>query len=205
MSDHGDSPARGGLLRGLYAWTMARAGHPHAIGWLALISFAESSFFPLPPDLLLLPMMLAQRQRAFFLALVCTIASVLGGILGYAIGALLFQSVGHWLIGAYGLSGSFEEFHDWYARYGIWVILIKGLTPIPYKLVTIASGFAAYNFPLFILLSAITRGARFGFEAVAIYYFGEPAGRFIEQKLEWVLMGALALLVGGILASHYLF
>ncbi len=205
MSDPSHTPARGGVLRGLYAWTMARAGHRHAVGYLALISFAESSFFPLPPDLLLLPMMLAQRRRAFFLAFVCTLASVSGGVLGYAIGALLFQSVGQWLIGVYGLGGGFAEFHDWYAEYGSWVILIKGLTPIPYKLVTIASGFAAFNLPLFILLSAITRGARFGFEALAIYYFGEPAERFIEQKLEWVLLGALVLIVGGIAAGHYLF
>jgi membrane protein YqaA with SNARE-associated domain len=205
MSEQSEAPKRGGMLRGLYAWTMARAGHPHAVRYLALISFAESSFFPLPPDLLLIPMMLAQRQRAFYLALVCTIASVLGGILGYFIGSLLFQSVGQWLIGAYGLNGSFTEFHDWYEKYGVWVILIKGLTPIPYKLVTIASGFAAYNLPLFILLSAITRGARFFGEGVAIYYFGEPAARFIEDKLEWVLLGALVLIVGGIAASHYLF
>jgi membrane protein YqaA with SNARE-associated domain len=184
---------------------MAKARHRHAVWYLALISFAESSFFPLPPDLLLLPMMMAQRTRAFFLAFVCTIASVVGGILGYAIGALLFQSLGNWLISVYGLSGSFEEFHNWYAQYGAWVILIKGLTPIPYKLVTIASGFAAYSLPLFILLSAITRGARFFGEATAIYFFGEPAERFIEEKLEWVLMGVLVLLVGGILVARYVF
>ena len=132
---------------------------------LAAVSFAESSFFPVPPDIVLVPMALANPSKARLYALVCTIASVLGGLLGYAIGALLYDTVGHWLISAYGYGEGVEAFRAAYAKWGAWIILIKGMTPIPYKIVTIASGFAGYNLLYFFVLSCITRGARFFLEA----------------------------------------
>src|SRR4029077_12086940 len=137
-----------------------------ALWILSAVAFAESSFFPVPPDIMLLPMSLAKPQRAWLYAGVCTIASVAGGLLGYAIGALLYDSVGHWLINLYGYGDKVEAFRESYARGGAIIILGKGLTPIPYKLVTITSGFAGYNIWLFILFSIITRGARFFIEAV---------------------------------------
>ena len=144
------------MLRRLYDWTMRLAGSRHAVPALAAISFAESSFFPIPPDVILVPMALANPPRARYYALVCTIASVLGGLLGYAIGALLYDTVGAWLISAYGYGERMDEFRAAYAEWGALIILIKGLTPIPFKLVTIASGFAGYDLLWFVVLSIIT-------------------------------------------------
>src|SRR5512144_1957541 len=149
------------LLRRLYDWCLAAAHKPHALWLMGAVSFAESSFFPVPPDVMLIPMALARPERAFVMAIWCTITSVVGGILGYAIGALLYDSVGLWLIQLYGYGDKVEAFREAYAQWGAWIILLKGLTPIPYKIVTITSGFAGYNLGLFILFSIITRGARF--------------------------------------------
>lgn len=204
MTDGTTAPKRG-ILRSLYDWTMANASGRHAWAALFAISFAESSFFPIAPDVMLLPMVLADRKRAFLLAAWCTLASVLGGMLGYAIGALLYDSLGQWVIRVYGYGESLEVFRAAYAKYGAWIILIKGLTPIPYKLVTIASGFAGYNFPMFVLLSAITRGARFSIVAGLVYWFGEPIREFVEKRLEIVMLGALATIVAGFLLAHYAF
>jgi membrane protein YqaA with SNARE-associated domain len=170
---------------------------------LAAVSFAESSFFPIPPDVLLIPMVLAQRSQAFTLALWCTLSSVLGGMLGYAIGAVLYDTLGAWLINLYGYGGQIDAFRAAYAEWGAWIILIKGLTPIPYKLVTIASGFAGYDFLLFVLLSFITRGARFFIEAGLLYYYGEPIRGFIERRLEMVATLTLAVIVSGFVIFRY--
>ena len=194
-----------GVLRRLYDWTMANATGRHAWAALFAISFAESSFFPIAPDVMLLPMVLADRKRAFLLAAWCTLASVLGGMLGYAIGAMLYDSLGQWVIRVYGYGESLEAFRAAYAKWGAWIILIKGLTPIPYKLVTIASGFAGYNFAMFVVLSAITRGARFGIVAGLIYWFGEPIREFIEKRLELVMLAALGTIIAGFLLAHYAF
>jgi membrane protein YqaA with SNARE-associated domain len=194
---------RVGILRRLYNWVIGHAAGPHAWWVLAGVSFAESSFFPIPPDIMLVPMVLADRKRAFLLAGWCTLFSVLGGLLGYAIGALLYDSVGHWLIQFYGYGDKLGTFRSAYAKWGAWIILIKGMTPIPYKLVTIASGFAGYNLPLFVLLSAITRGARFSLEAGLLYWLGEPVRAFIEKWLEWVMVGVLLLIVAGFLIARY--
>jgi membrane protein YqaA with SNARE-associated domain len=165
------------------------------------VAFAESSFFPVPPDVMLIPMSLARPQRAWVYALVCTTASVLGGILGYAIGALLYDSVGHWLIQIYGYGDKVEAFRAGYAEYGAWIILLKGLTPIPYKLVTITSGFADYNIWLFIALSVIARGARFFVVAILLNRYGEWIRVRIEKRLGlWVALGAGALVLGFIVA-----
>ena len=150
-------------------------------------------------------MVLANPQRARTFALVCTIASVLGGLLGYAIGAALYDTLGAWLIKAYGYGDSFEAFRDAYAKWGAWIILIKGLTPIPYKIVTIASGFAGYSLPMFVLLSCITRGARFFIVAELLRIYGEPIRDFIERRLTLVTTGFLAAIVGGFLIAKYAF
>jgi len=205
MSENLEAPPRENWFRALYSWILGHAAGRYAWWVLAAVAFAESSFFPLPPDVMLVPMVLTDRRRAFHLAAWCTLFSVLGGLLGYAIGALLYDSVGHWLIAAYGYGGKLEAFRAAYARWGAAIILIKGLTPIPYKLVTIASGFAGYNLGLFIVLSAITRGARFTLEAGLLYLFGEPVRAFIEKRLEFVFLGFLLVLVAGFLVARYAF
>jgi membrane protein YqaA with SNARE-associated domain len=191
------------MLRRLYNWTMSFAERRNAKLALAAVSFAESSFFPIPPDVLLIPMVLAQRSQAFTLALWCTLSSVLGGMLGYAIGAVLYDTLGAWLINLYGYGGQIDAFRAAYTEWGAWIILIKGLTPIPYKLVTIASGFAGYDFLLFVLLSFITRGARFFIEAGLLYYYGEPIRGFIERRLEMVATLTLAVIVSGFVIFRY--
>ncbi len=192
------------LLRRLYDWCVGTAGKPHALGILAAVAFAESSFFPIPPDVMLVPMSLARPDRAFRLAAWCTAASVTGGIVGYGIGALLYDSVGAWLIHLYGYGDKVEAFRTAYAQWGAWIILIKGLTPIPYKIVTITSGFAGYNFGLFVVLSVITRGMRFFLLAFLLNRYGEAARHIIEKRLAlWTSLFAVVL-VGGIVVALYL-
>jgi membrane protein YqaA with SNARE-associated domain len=193
------------MLRGLYDKVVELSKGKQALPTLAAVSFAESSFFPIPPDVILVPMALANPHKARLYALVCTVASVLGGILGYAIGALLFDTVGQWLISLYGYGESVEAFREAYVKWGAWVILIKGLTPIPFKIVTIASGFAGYDFFMFVILSFITRGARFFLEAELLRIYGEPIRSFIEERLTLVTTGFLAAIVGGFLIAKYAF
>jgi membrane protein YqaA with SNARE-associated domain len=165
----------------IYHSTLALAESPRAVYALALIAFAESSFFPIPPDVILVPMSLAKPSRAWGYAAICTAASVVGGMLGYAIGALLYDTVGHWLIGLYGYGPRIEALRAFYAKWGALFILIKGLTPIPFKLVTIVSGLMGYNFALFVLLSIVTRGARFFLLAGLLNRFGEPIKAALEK------------------------
>jgi membrane protein YqaA with SNARE-associated domain len=188
------------MLRTLYARTLALAASPRAPWWLAAVAFAEASFFPVPPDVLLLLMGLARPRRAWEFAAICTVASVVGGALGYAIGYYLFDAlmrtgIAHVLFGNDPL-GAFEV---WYARWGLWVILIKGLTPIPYKLVTIASGAAKFDFWVFMAASAVTRGTRFFIVATLLRYFGPVARDFIERWLMLVTSAVAAGVVGGFL------
>src|SRR6476659_5054712 len=157
------------LLRRLYDWCLTAAHKPHAMWIMGAVSFAESSFFPVPPDVMLIPMALARPERAYVMAAWCTVTSVLGGLLGYSIGALLYDSLGAWLISLYGYGDKVEAFRAAYNEWGMWIILLKGLTPIPYKIVTITSGFAAYSFPLFVLFSLITRGGRFFLAAFLLH------------------------------------
>lgn len=193
------------MLRPLYDWTMRLAEGPRAIRALGAISFAESSFFPIPPDVVLVPVVLANRDKAYRIAAWCTITSVFGGIFGYLIGALLFDSIGQWLIHLYGYEDKMEAFRAAYRDWGAWIILIKGLTPIPYKLVTIASGLAGYDFLWFVVLSVITRGMRFFLIAALLKTYGEPIRHFIEKRLELVTVLFLVALVGGFVAIKYLF
>jgi membrane protein YqaA with SNARE-associated domain len=182
------------MFKKLYNWTMSLAGSRHAPFALGAIAFAESSFFPVPPDVILVPMSLAEPKRAWYFAALCTVASVAGGALGYAFGSLFYDTIGLWLIELYGYGEKMEAMRAFYAQWGAIFILVKGLTPIPYKLVTIVSGLMAYNFPLFLALSLITRGARFFLLAAALNRFGDP----IRDKLEahfGLFMGGLAVIV----------
>jgi membrane protein YqaA with SNARE-associated domain len=192
------------MLRRLYDWTLSLAAKPSAPYALAAVSFAESSFFPIPPDVMLVPMMLARPDRAWFYALVCTVASVIGGVMGYMIGLLLYDSIGAWLFQLYGLTEGAETFRQAYGEYGHWVILLKGLTPIPYKLVTITSGFAGYSLFWFVVLSIITRGARFFFIALLMTRFGPTIKSFIDRHFNAVAAGAIVAIVGGFVAFRYL-
>ena len=185
------------LIRRLYDWCIAAAGKPHAVWIMGAVSFAESSFFPVPPDAMLIPMALARPDQAYRLAAWCTATSVAGGVVGYAIGALLYDSLGQWLINLYGLSGKVEAFRQSYAEWGAVIIIGKGLTPIPYKLVTITSGFAGYNIWLFILCSVIARGGRFFVVAILLNRYGDLIRSELEKRLGfWVGIGAAVLVLG---------
>jgi membrane protein YqaA with SNARE-associated domain len=193
------------MLRRLYDWCIDAAGKRHASWTMGIVSFAESSFFPIPPDVMLIPMSLARPDKAYYYATLCTLTSVAGGVLGYIIGAVLYDSVGHWLIQLYGYGEKVEAFREAYAEWGTWIILLKGVTPIPYKIVTITSGFAGYNLVLFILLSFVARGIRFYAAAFLLHRYGPQARIIIEERLGlWVTLGALVL-VAGIVAAVYLF
>jgi membrane protein YqaA with SNARE-associated domain len=185
------------MLRRLYDWCVNAAGKPYAAWVLGAVSFAESSFFPIIPDVMLIPMALARPDRAWLFAAVCTVGSVAGGVFGYFIGAALYDTVGQWLIHLYGYGDKVEAFRQAYAQYGALIILLKGLTPIPYKIVTITSGFAGFNLGLFILMSIITRGARFFLEALLLNRYGASARGIIEKRLGmWTALAAAAIVVG---------
>jgi membrane protein YqaA with SNARE-associated domain len=193
------------MLRRLYDKTIALASKRYAMWALGGVSFTESSFFPIPPDALLIPMVLARPDRGWTIAFVCTSASVLGGMFGYAIGFFLFDTVGQWLISFYGMERGYEEFKLAYAKWGLWIILIKGLTPIPYKLVTIASGFAQFDFFVFVLASIATRGVRFYAEVGLLKMFGPAIRRFVEKYLTLVTTAFVVIVVGGfIVAAKFL-
>src|ERR1700738_4579463 len=194
-----------GMLRRIYDWCIDAAHKPYALWIMGAVAFAESSFFPIPPDVMLIPMSLARPQRSWLYALVCTAMSVVGGVLGYGIGALLYDSVGHWLIDFYGLGGKVESFRESYAQWGALIIIGKGLTPIPYKLVTITSGFAGYNIWLFIVCSIVARGMRFYFTAFLLNRYGAKARAVIEERLGFWFAISVGVLVAGIVAALYLF
>jgi len=192
------------MLRRLYDRVLALAAHRHAERWLAVVSFTESSFFPIPPDAMLLPMVLARPERAWTIATICTVASVVGGFFGYAIGYFLFEAVGRPLVEFYNYGDAFARFHEQFNEWGLWIILIKGLTPIPYKIVTIASGVAKFDLLVFALASVATRGARFFLVAGLLKAFGTPLRGFIERYLTLVTTAFAVLIVAGFLAIKYL-
>jgi membrane protein YqaA with SNARE-associated domain len=193
------------MLRRLYDWCIAAAGKRRAAWIMGSVSFMESSFFPIPPDVMLIPMSLARPDKAYYYATLCTITSVAGGVLGYFIGAVLYDSIGQWLIQLYGYGNKVEAFREAYAQWGTWIILLKGVTPIPYKIVTITSGFAGYNLFLFIVLSFVARGIRFYAVAFLLHRYGPQARAIIEERLGlWTTLGAVLLIVG-IVAAVYLF
>ncbi|MDB5362669.1 MAG: putative rane protein putative DedA family protein [Rhodospirillales bacterium] len=186
------------MLRHFYDWLLLQAGKKNATWVMAGISFAESSFFPLPPDLLMIPMCLANRRRAFWYATVATGSSVLGAYLGYAIGYYLFASVGEQILRFYGAMDTFAALKDKFLQYGVEIIVLKGMTPIPFKLVTIASGLAQFNLGLFTIACLVSRSIRFFLVAAILYFVGEPARAFIEKRLMLVTTVSAALLVGGV-------
>ena len=193
------------MLRRLYDWCIDAAGKPHASWILGAVSFAESSFFPAPPDLLLIPMALARPDRAWFFATLCTLTSAAGGLLGYFIGSELYSTIGQWLIGLYGYGDKVEAFRAAYAQYGAWIIFLKGLTPIPYKIVTITSGFAGFNIGLFIVMSIISRGMRFYFIAFLLNRYGSRARDIIERRLGlWAAISAAAIVLGFVIVVRVL-
>ena len=192
------------MLHRLYQRVLALAAGPYAPAWLFAIAFAEASFFPIPPDVLLIPMALARPDRAWRYAAICTIGSVIGGAFGYLIGYALFDLLATPLLHAYHYEAAFERFRQAYAEWGLWVILIKGLTPIPYKIVTIASGAAAFNFPLFMAASLATRGGRFFLVATLLHYFGDHVRAFIERRLGLVTSLVAVGVVAGFVVIKYL-
>lgn len=193
------------MLRRAYDWSIAAAHKPYALWLMGLVSFAESSVFPIPPDTMLIPMSLARPEKAWTYATLCTLTSVAGGVLGYVIGAYLYDTVGHWLIQLYGYGDKVEAFREAYARWGTLIILVKGLTPIPYKIVTITSGFAGYNIWLFIVCSFVARGMRFYLTAFLLHRYGAKARTIIEKRLGFWFALSVGVLVVGVVAALYLF
>ena len=191
------------MLRALYDRVLALSAHRRAPAWLAGVSFAESSVFPIPPDAMLIPMCVARPDQAYRYATICTIASVIGGVAGYFIGYFLFDALAAPVLAAYGYADALLRFQDWYDHWGALVILIKGLTPIPYKIVTIASGAAHFNFAVFMAASIATRGARFFLLAFLLRRFGPPIRDFIERRLTLVTTGAAAAIVLGFVALKF--
>ncbi len=192
------------MLRWLYDWTIALAASRHALWALAGVAFIESSFFPIPPDLLLIPMVIAAPHRAWLIAGICTVASVLGGGAGYLIGALLMEQVGWPVIQFYGREELVADFTVTYNQYGAWAVLVAGVTPFPYKVVTILSGATGLNFAVFMVASLIARGARFFIVAALLWKFGPPIRAFIEERLGLMFTLFMALLIGGFAALRFL-
>lgn len=182
---------------------MLQAEHPRAMWILQVITFLESSIFPIPPDPLMIPLMLARRQQAFRIAAICTVVSVIGGFAGYAIGMFLWETVGLWVFKTYNLMDKFEATKAGFDEYGAWIIIAKGMTPIPYKLLTIAAGVFKFNLLTFTIASVISRGIRFFLLATLLYFYGPPIREFIEKRLEILTLGFMVLLVGGFLLFKY--
>lgn len=185
------------MLRRLYDWTLSLASGPRAPVALGTVSFVESSVFPIPPDILLIPMVIARKEKAWFLALLCTVTSVLGGLAGYMIGSFLFQQVAEPILAFYGYLDKFESFSEIFNAWGWWFVFIAGLTPFPYKVITIASGAAGLSLPIFLVASIVSRGIRFFVVAALLYFFGPPIRDFIEKRLGLMFTLFVALLVGG--------
>lgn len=193
------------MLRGIYDWTMRKAASDNAPSALAAVSFIESSFFPIPPDVMLIPMVLSRREKAWWYATIATIASVLGGLLGYAIGYFLYDAVGLPILKFYGREHALDSFMTFVHDYGVPAVIIKGMTPIPYKVVTIAAGVGHMNLLAFIGASIVARAMRFFLVAGLLYFAGEPIRAFIEKRLTLVMTAFLVLLVGGFVAVRYIF
>jgi len=193
------------MLRRLYDRVLELAAHRHAVWALGLVAFIESSVFPIPPDVMLIPMALADRRRAWFFAGFATLASVLGGALGYLIGWGLYEAVGQPILNFYGYAGRFEAFTEWYNSWGAWIVLFAGVTPFPYKVITIASGVTGLSFPVFMVASAVARGLRFFLVCGLLYWLGPPIRSFIERRLGLLVTLFFIALFGGFLLVRYVF
>ncbi|MGR3344557.1 MAG: YqaA family protein [Paracoccaceae bacterium] len=192
------------MIRPLYNWTISLAEHPRSIWALAFVAFIESSVFPIPPDILMIPMIIARPSRAFVIAGVAMVFSVLGGLLGYYIGWGLFESVGRPVLEFYGKSDKFDEFAVRYNEFGAWAVLIAGVTPFPYKVITILSGSTGLSLPIFIISSIIARGLRFFLIAGLLWKLGAPIRDFIERRLGLMFTIFVVILLGGFYAVRYL-
>ncbi len=192
------------MIRSLYDWTLSLARHPHALWALAFVAFLESSVFPIPPDVLMIAMIVAAPSRAFVVAGVATVASVLGGLAGYWIGYGAFETVGRPVLEFYGKEDYFAEFQARYNEWGAWAVLIAGVTPFPYKVITILSGATALSLPVFILASIVARALRFFIVATLLWKFGPPIRDFIERRLGLMFTIFVVLLLGGFLTVRYL-
>jgi membrane protein YqaA with SNARE-associated domain len=192
------------MIRALYDWTLRLAETRYAMWALAIVAFVESSVFPIPPDVLLIPMVLARPRRAWEIAALATLASVLGGLAGYWIGAQLYEAVGRPVLEFYGKDAYFAEFRDRYNEFGAWAVLIAGVTPFPYKVVTILSGTTGLNLTVFVFASAVARGLRFFIVAALLWKFGPPIKAFIERRLGLLFTVFCVLLVGGFVLLRYL-
>jgi|ERR1711991_42355 len=184
------------LLRSLYNWTLKKAEHKYSSWILSIVSFSESSFFPIPPDVLLIPMIIAKRTKAWTYALICTLSSVIGGVAGYAIGFFLFNSIGILIVEFYHLSNSFNTFENYYKEYGILIVLGAGFTPFPFKFITIASGVFSLNIFLFILTAFVARGLRFYLLACLLFIFGEKIKILIDKYFNILAVLFFILLLG---------
>ena len=193
------------MIRRFYDWMMWRARHERAPQALFWVSFIESSFFPIPPDVMLVPMVLANRLKAWSYASVATIGSVIGGVFGYAIGYFFFEGIGVPILNFYGKAASFGQFAQWFNEWGVWILVIKGMTPFPYKILTIAAGVTHMPLIPFMLASVVARSMRFYLVAGLLYFFGEPIREFIEKRLSLVTTLFVVLLVGGFIAARFLF
>ena len=184
------------LIRSLYNWTLKKAEHKYSSWVLSIVSFAESSFFPIPPDVLLIPMIIAKRTKAWTYAFICTLSSVFGGVVGYAIGFFLFNSIGILIVEFYNLTNSFDTFENYYKEYGILIVLGAGFTPFPFKFITIASGFFSLNIFLFIFTAFIARGFRFYLLAILLFIFGEKIKFLIDKYFNILAVLFFILLIG---------
>lgn len=191
------------IFHSLLNWVWRMAETEGAMKVLFLVSLTESIFFPIPPDLLLIPMALAQQKKAFRLATICLAASVIGGIIGYLIGAFFMDSVGMSIVRFYGLTEQYITVQGWYEAYNAWVVAVAGLTPIPYKLCTLSAGAFHVNFEVFLIASITSRGLRFFVVAGLIYMFGHKIRHFLEKRLDLLFIGGMALVVLGFAAVHY--
>jgi membrane protein YqaA with SNARE-associated domain len=192
------------MMRRLYDWMMSMASHskaPHALFW---VSFAESSIFPIPPDVMLIPMVLARRAKAWLYATICTVGSVVGGMAGYAIGYFLLEYIGRTILKVYGYASQFDEFANLFNEWGVWILLVKGMTPFPYKVLTILAGATHMNFAAFVLASIAARAMRFYLVAGLLYWLGPPIKEFIERRLSLVTTLFIVMLIGGFVSVKYL-
>jgi membrane protein YqaA with SNARE-associated domain len=192
------------MLRRLYDWMLALAGHRHALWVLAAVAFIESSVFPIPPDVLIIPMVLAARQRAFLIAAVCTVASVAGGVFGYGIGALAFEQIGRPVLESLGKADAMAAFSTQFNDYGFWSVLVAGVTPFPYKVITIMAGWTAMPLDTFVLTSILARGLRFFVVAALLWRYGAPIRDLIERRLGLMFTLFVICLAGGFLVLRAL-
>ncbi|HYG85897.1 MAG TPA: VTT domain-containing protein [Azospirillum sp.] len=191
------------MLKPLYNWILQRAARKDAVWWMAGVSFAESSFFPLPPDIMLVPMCLAEPKKLWWYTNICAFASLLGGLFGYLLGYYLFESVGRLIIDFYNAQDSFVRFQEMFSLYGPWFLILKGVTPIPYKLLTITAGFAKLDLTVFMLCSVVARFSRFYMIAILLHFYGPQVQDIIEKRLTLVTTVLLVVVVGGLLSFKF--